>query len=87
MTYEQAVLKAQSLTNDLYKKHSLLWLFIELLEIDHSTYYMNLNENLNDDMSHQYFKLVNTKINIHIRRNNFERHCNNRIWSYRMFHS
>ncbi|HHW79809.1 MAG TPA: peptide chain release factor N(5)-glutamine methyltransferase [Acholeplasmataceae bacterium] len=59
MTYEQAVLKAQSLTNDLDKKHSLLWLFIELLEIDHSTYYMNLNENLNDDMSHHYFKLVN----------------------------
>ena len=49
MTYEQVLLKAQALTNDEDNKHAIFWLFQEFFNIDHTTYFMNLNEQLTNE--------------------------------------
>lgn len=46
MTYEQVLFKAQALTSDEDQKHAIFWLFKEYLNIDHTTYFMNLDKEL-----------------------------------------
>src|SRR5690554_1193056 len=58
MTYEQVLLKAQALTNDEDNKHAIFWLFQEFFNIDHTTYFMNLNEQLTNEKIAEFDLLV-----------------------------
>ena len=58
MTYQKVVKKAQSLFTNNDMKHACLWLFIELLAIEPSQYYLNLNKEVPTDILNTYNELI-----------------------------
>lgn len=63
MTFEKVVKRAQKLTTDYNKKHSIVWLFTELFEIDHTEYYLNLDKKISKEEESKFFFLVNKYLN------------------------
>lgn len=66
MTYQEVVLKAQMKFKTEDRKHACLWLFLELLNIDTSTYYLNLGTVIEPDVEVKYNELILKYLNDNI---------------------
>lgn len=67
MTLKDVINKAYLLIgDDLDKRHASMWLFLEYLGIDNSTYYLHQDSTIDNDDKDGYFKLLDRYINENI---------------------
>lgn len=63
MTLEDITNKAnQMVGTDLDKRHGALWLLLEFLNIDNTTYHMHKNSSIPKEQCNKYFKMLNLYI-------------------------